>query len=123
MDHEFRQPTERERRLIDRLLSLPFEGREELVLQFETVKVKVIDENGSLALTPAGHPKAKTKYRVPTEGEALDQDGVSVHVVLHVMDGYAHELEIYKDSPERIILPVEPHELKLFSPDRVDKEG
>lgn len=36
--------------------------------------------------------------RIPVEAELPDNDGVSIHVLLHVVNGLLAELEIYKDD-------------------------
>jgi hypothetical protein len=37
------------------------------------------------------------------ESEARDTDGVIIHVLLHVVDGKASELEFFKEDSSRIL--------------------
>ncbi len=116
MNTEFRILEPDERRLIDHLLEGTFPGSDALREQINSCKALIIDENGSLKLRVTSDTKARTKSRIPTEGEAEDSDGVTIHVLLHVVDGKMHQLEIYKeDSSPVISLPL-PQEFRLFRP-------
>jgi hypothetical protein len=90
-------PTERE--VISVLLSEDFPGRDELVGQLDHVSGRIIDDDGSLELrVTADAPRAPVTARVATEGHMADSDGMMVHVLLHVVDGFMSELEIYRDD-------------------------
>ena len=41
--------------------------------------------------------------RVPVEGSGSDSDGVPIYVLVHVVDGLAVELEIYKADGSPIL--------------------
>ena len=41
-------------------------------------------------------PRALTVVRIPVEAQILDDDGVPIAVLLHVVGGLAEELEIYR---------------------------
>lgn len=43
-------------------------------------------------------PPAKVIRRIPVEAEAEDSDGATIHLLLHVVDGYMKELELYRDG-------------------------
>jgi hypothetical protein len=47
---EFREPTESERPLLDRLLEANFPDKDELAALLRSVRVKTIDEDGGLEL-------------------------------------------------------------------------
>src|SRR5262245_59248698 len=102
-DSGFRQPTSVENQIIQRLLMPEFPGKLELVKQLAGCVVRKIDENGSLEikLQHSCVPAPVTK-RVPVEAEATDEDGVRVHVLLHVVNGFIREIEIYKDDGSAI---------------------
>jgi hypothetical protein len=94
----FRKPTDGERSLLERLLQADFPGKDELVLMIRSILVKTIDEDGGLELRTDVNGMAPVIKRIPVEAEAKDDDGVTVHVLLHVIGGRPVELEIYKDD-------------------------
>jgi hypothetical protein len=100
-----------------RLLEPTFPGRDELREQVTHIEVMTIDEDGGLSLRCSGGPRAPVKCSVPTEGEYADSDGVPVHVLLHVVDGFVSELEVFKEECVPLVRrePV-PSELVLFTP-------
>lgn len=119
MSGAWRQPTDNERRLIEKLLSRDFPGRDALRVQLEAAHVLTIDKEGSLQFRASG-PSADVKHRVLAEGYYLDRDGVEngpvVNVLLHVVDGMLNELEIYKDdgsAVERTLEELDVAELHL----------
>jgi hypothetical protein len=112
LDLEFRAIAVRERRIVDNLLAKDFPGRAEIAAQCADALVKVIDEDGSFAIRPAGvAPRASVRQRVAIEAFYPDREGAEglaaeeaaflvpcVHVLLHVRDGSAHLIEIYKND-------------------------
>jgi hypothetical protein len=105
-----------ERRIILRLLSAaPFPGRDELIAQVENASALPIDEDGSVSLRPSIAQKAVVTTRIPVEGEAQDADGVSIHYLLHVVDGVINELEVYKDDSSRVRRQAQPEELTVMN--------
>jgi hypothetical protein len=112
LDPEFRTIAVRECRIIDKLLAREFPGRAEIAAQCSAALVKVVDEEGSFVIRPAaGAPRATVRQRVAIEAFYPDREGVEdlavedaaflvpcVHVLLHVRDGSAHRIEIYKDD-------------------------
>jgi hypothetical protein len=90
---------ETEREVIAFLLSEDFPGRQELVQQLDHVLCRTVDDDGSLELHVSGEaPRAPVTARVASEGHMPDDDGMVVHVLLHVADGLMSELEIYRDD-------------------------
>jgi hypothetical protein len=120
-DLEFRAIGARERLIIDKLLARDFPGRAEIAAQCADASVKVIGEEGSFALRPAdGAPRATVRQRVAIEAFYPDREGVEdvaaeeaaflvpcVRVLLHVRDGSAHMIEIYKDDGSPIAIAPE----------------
>jgi hypothetical protein len=105
-ESHFRDATSEEKKLIHRLLEAQFPGKSEVARQLGDCRVRKIDNDGSLEIeVQAGHDPAPTTKRVPIEAEGKDEDGVGVHVLLHVVEGMVKEVEIYKDdgSPVRRI--------------------
>lgn len=103
----WRKLTEAEQRVLERLLSSPFAGRDELAVQADRASVSRIDRAGSLQFRTVG-PSAPVSQRVPVEGRYLDGSddplGPAVHLLLHVVDGHLHELEVYKDDGSDIVV-------------------
>ena len=113
----FRQMTEREKQLVERLLGPEFPGRAELVQQLHGAEVRRIDEDGSIEFSITSHVRVKdVKYRVPTEGEYEDLDGVKVHVLLHVVGDKAKELELYREDNSRVQAWPSPALVRVFAP-------
>jgi hypothetical protein len=103
--------------LLQKLLEPQFPGRDQLVGQIDFVTAHEIDEDGGLALqcSPRCAP-APVKCRVPTEGECSDTDGIIIHVLLHVADGYMKELEVFKENASKVKSPPVASDLVLFTP-------
>jgi len=96
-----------EKQLFARFLSQPFSGRDEIAEQIPAASVRTIDQDGSLEIESTSPVLAMgVKARVPVEAEGEDADGVCIHFLLHVVDGRASELEVYKeDGTEIKVLP------------------
>ncbi|WP_442965934.1 DUF6984 family protein [Rhizobium sp. 42MFCr.1] len=108
LSRAWRDLTPGERSLMDLLLTNQFPGVEALRSQLETARVSRIDAEGSLQFRVRG-PLAEVQERVPTEGYYFDADvdyRPAVNVLLHVVEGKLHELEVYKDdgSPIQVSL-------------------
>ncbi len=98
------------------MLAEPFRGRNELVVQWASARVRIIDECGCLAIRPAaGSAPCDTEYRVPVEAESPDENG-SAHALLHVVDGFLNELEFYADARPQVLDRVNLEHLELFAP-------
>jgi hypothetical protein len=86
--------------IIDLLLEGPFLGRDEIRLQLAHARVTPIEEHGdnygSLEFEVQPGPKALVRERVPVDARALDEDGVPIDYLLHVVDGVVKELEVVK---------------------------
>lgn len=73
-----------------------------------------LDANGSIRLRPSAvAPRAPVHVRVPVEGSGIDSDGVSIYVLVHVVDGVAVELEIYKADGSPILSMPVPEAIEL----------
>jgi len=92
-----------EKELFNLLLDSEFAGKDELKEQLENCQVESIDENGSLKIYVKNNKRANVKRRIPIEAEGEDSDGITIHVLLHVVNGFADELEIYKDDSSKVI--------------------
>lgn len=95
-----------ERVLIEQLLGSPFAGRDEIRSQLATARVRAEGSGDTrtirfkLALKDVR--RACISVRVPVEAEASDDDRVPIMVLLHVTDGLAEELEIYRADGQPI---------------------
>jgi hypothetical protein len=94
-NENFRQPTDVERQIVEKLLTKEFKGRDDLIAQLSSALVTNLDNYGSLKFKVNG-PVANVPVRVPVEGLTKDSDGIEIFLLLHVMGGYLDELEIYK---------------------------
>lgn len=113
-NHSFRPLSSSEHKLLDRLLSPDFPGRDELVQQLDDCEVREIDDNGSLEFKVETAIRAnRVKYRVPTEGECEDMDNVTVHILLHVLDEKLNELEIYKEDNSKVMRPINAEDVRV----------
>jgi hypothetical protein len=106
--------TEQERSYLNRLLHADFPGREELIRQLAEARVRTIDENGSLEILVRGGPPAEVKRRIPVEGQFADADGVPIHILLHAPNGFASELEVYREDSSRVIAMPSADRLELL---------
>ncbi len=111
----FREPTATEKALLQRLLEADFEGKVEVARQLRECRVRQIDSEGSLEIDPGTNfDKASVQKRIPVEAEGADEDGMQIHVLLHVVNGVVKELEIYKDDGSPLKRLPNSHDLKLL---------
>lgn len=92
--------------LVDKLLSAEFPGCSELREQARGAQVRQIESHGAPAFlfdVLAGAPVARVLERVPVEGQALDRDGVTIHFLLHVLEGRLSEIEVFREDGQPII--------------------
>jgi Domain of unknown function (DUF6984) len=114
----FRELQPKERELIRKLLEPVFPGRDELSQQLDTAKVRTIDEDGSLEFSINSSIRAdNVKHVVPTEGEYEDPDGITVHVLLHLLGDKAKELEFFREDGSRVQTWPEPGFVRVFAPE------
>ncbi|MGN6664929.1 MAG: DUF6984 family protein [Solirubrobacterales bacterium] len=111
----FRSPSDAESAVLQRLLSEHFSGRDALLDQLPTLRVRQIDEQGSLKLKViAPTSRAEDSFRVPVEAELPDLDGMAIHLSLHVVNGVMDELEIYREDSGLVKRQLSPEELRLI---------
>jgi uncharacterized protein DUF6984 len=84
---QFRKPTQAEQALLQRLLEAEFPGKEQLAQMVQVMLVRPIDKAGSLELRTQANTRATVVKRIPVEAEAKDKDGITIHLLLHVVDG------------------------------------
>jgi hypothetical protein len=101
-------------RILATLLIATSPGRDEVAQQVTVACGRVIDADGSLELSVANAPRADVVRRIPVEAEAEDIDGMTFHVLLHVVDGYINELEIYRDDSLPLQAPIRPEALRVL---------
>ena len=113
MELQSRPLKEHEKNILERLLECDFRGRDELRQQLQFVTARIIDEEGSLALSVKSPIRADTEFTVPVEAEYLDADGIPIWILLHVINGQLNELEFVKADGSTIKNPPRPD---LFVP-------
>jgi hypothetical protein len=79
----------------------------------DVASVRQIDHNGSLEFASSDVTPAQVKYRIPVEAELKDSDGVTIHVLLHIVDGTLGELEIYRDDSGSVQRTLAPADLRI----------
>lgn len=95
----YRELSEYEKQVIKKMCSVDFQGREIILEQFETAKVSGQCTCGCKSiLIEVDHNCQKYMYplRVPIEMYSNDKDGVPIIYLLHVINGYINELEIFR---------------------------
>jgi hypothetical protein len=110
----FRELSASERQLFDAFLAQNFPGRAELVDQLQSAKVRPVDNNPSLDISVDSGAPAIVDRRIPIEAEVEDSDGVIVHILLHVVDGFMNELEIYRDDSRPLKGPIDQGRLRFL---------
>lgn len=111
---DFRPLSELELQLLAVLLGTDFSGRNALVEQVATASVRAIDRNGSLEFESSDKTPAEVARRIPVEAELDDDDDVTIHVLLHVVDGFLKELEVYRDDSGHVQRVLAPGDLRLM---------
>lgn len=124
MDQEktaaFRPLQDDERRLLETLLNHhPFDGRDQLREQLESTTARLIpdyhDNYGSIELHVSNGPPSSGRYRVPVEGQYLDDDGIPVWLMLHInREGFLCELEIVRADGKPLISIPRPERLEVY---------
>jgi hypothetical protein len=100
---------------MQRLLAADFPGKEEIAKQLACCRVRIIDDEGSLELELSDVARPATvEKRIPVEADAVDEDGIHVHFLLHVVKGFAKELEVYKDDGTPIKRMPQPNQLEVI---------
>jgi uncharacterized protein DUF6984 len=117
-EKEFREPTQAEQQLLQRLLEANFPGRDELAPLLLNILVRTVDGDGSLELKSQIDGKAPIVKRIPVEAEAKDDDGVVIHMLLHVVGGRPIELEFFREDtvPVKRTPPASDFELIVLPP-------
>jgi hypothetical protein len=111
-----REPSSKERELLDLILNHEFPGQAELVSQIPGLHVTEVNVNGWLALYPICGLPAPVRYLVPIEASYQDADGTVVHISLHVVDGYMRDFEVFKEDGSLVIDHAHDHDLTFFCP-------
>ncbi len=124
MDEEktaaFRPLVDDERRLLKTLLDHhQFDGREQLREQLDSTTARLIleyqDNYGSIELHVSNGPPSGGRYRVPVEGQYLDDDGIPVWLLLHIdSEGFLCELEIVRADGKPMISTPTPERLEIY---------
>lgn len=108
-NENWRDPSRREADVLAHLFQIDFPGRDNLAAQASSAQVCRIDAEGSLRFLVDG-PLAEVVGRIPVEGFYYDGEAEpsrsrpAVHLLVHVIEGRLHELEVYKDDGDDIIV-------------------
>jgi uncharacterized protein DUF6984 len=108
-----------ERSLLQQLLDARPVGESALREQLKTARVRAESSGASRSVwldVDERSPRSKGSPRVPVSGEAPDEDGLPIAVLLHVVDGLVQELEIYRVDGAPIRTNEIPELATVFSP-------
>ena len=114
-DEDWRELTKYEHAILNRLFERDFPGRNELQTQIAGCKVMRICGDGTIKFKIESGNAASVTSSVPVEAVASDADGHSIHYLLHIINGYVEELEIYTDTTFDIIRIPHPDELCIMN--------
>lgn len=67
-----------------------------------------------LELSVSDGPPACVVRRIPVEAEADDNDGATIHLLLHVVDGFIKELELFRDGTGSVQRMPKPQDLRVI---------
>jgi hypothetical protein len=107
-----------EKSILGQLLSAEFQGREKLLRQLPSARVsEECHDCQSIKLMVDKAPGniSFVKRRIPIEAEALDSDGVKIHILLHVVHGFMDEIEIFREDLLMVKQLPEPSSLELIN--------
>ena len=116
---KFSELSEWHQNLLHRLLDADFPGRPQLVDQLTSAEFRVVDNNGSLSISPTNKiPAADLKKRIPVEAYADDCDEIPVHALLFTSQGFAYLLELLRGdgNPIKRMPPVDSFEIMVLAP-------
>lgn len=119
---EWRPPSDYERQIMERLLSVEFPGVQDLRNQLAACLVMPSGGYGTVKIQSKCPLAAKVVDRVPVEAVADDADGYGIHYLLHVIDGFAEELEVYTDTLLDIIKTPDPSSLRVHVNSAIDPD-
>lgn len=91
--------------VINKMLSVEFDGKDLICKQLETAKVISYCSCGCKTVNiqvDDNTPRYKDNKRVPVELRCVSNDGIPVIMAIHMIDGYLGELEIYRVDSKAI---------------------
>lgn len=115
-----RELTHTERAVLERLLSCEFTGVQALRMQLASVRIEEECRDCSTIgffINLEVSIRAKVRRRIPVEAEGIDADGERIYILLHVVDGFMNELEIYREDLSNIRVLPPPETLELINYD------
>lgn len=100
-----RNLSEDEWKILNKMLSINFDGKDLIYNQLKTAKVisycpcgcKTVDIQVDDTL-----PKYEFNKRVPVELKTYSKDGIPIIASIHIFNGYVNELEIYRADSGKI---------------------
>jgi hypothetical protein len=110
---EWRPLSEREQAVVLRLLEQPFEGRDDVLRQLQTVHVKDFPDRGLWFDAGKGYPPQVGIEAVVT-AHTSDTDGMMIEVILMLKQGRLYALDVWKGDGSPIIRPPDPSDLRII---------
>jgi uncharacterized protein DUF6984 len=106
--------TSHETAILRTLLNADFPGSAALLGQLPSATVVPLDQAGSLRFEVGHSATADVVRRIPVEAETDDADGMTVHLLLHVVGGVIDELEIYREDSKPLQGTIRPGSLRIL---------
>ncbi len=113
MDSDPRALTVTERAVLDKLLEVPFRGRDLVRQQVDKSLVREWDDGSRTLSFEIGRSK-KPPHTVAVEAEFSDDDGNTAHVLLHLREETVYELEFFKEVPGPVLTIPTPDRLRIL---------
>ena len=111
-----RNLNELEKEMLNRLVEKDFQGKEAIVKQIENAMAEDCNDNdnyGSILLHTGVKEAADVRDRIPVEALVADSDGTDVAILLHVVDGFINELELFKVDGSPLMQAIDPVKIRV----------
>jgi hypothetical protein len=110
---EWRTLTEREKAVVLRMLEQPFEGRDDVLQQLETVQAKDFPDCGLWFDACKGYPRDVGIDAVVT-AYTSDTDAMGIELILMLKEGRLYALDVWKGDLSPIIQPPNASDLSIM---------
>jgi hypothetical protein len=115
LSSDWRPLSDTEREILQQLFTVSFHGREEVRSQLPSVRVKTIDQYGSLRFDAAPDDAQRVGLYSPVTARSRDSDGGTIELVLLLSEGKLFELDIYKWEGTPILRELQPSEIEIVT--------
>jgi hypothetical protein len=114
-DETYRRMSTSEEKILRHLLSAGFPGCDQLIDQLAASSVLILAP-GYLDVKVESPISARfLRGSIPSEGEAEDVDGVTIHFIVHTKNGVLKCLEWYKDDGSDVVAMPRPNDIRVYA--------